>query len=205
MRPLRVAILCSRRCPGAADLLGDRRRGWRWELAGVLTSEEDMAERPLFARAHVPVLSRPIRGFYSRSGRPLSDLATRREYDQTVAHALAAFEADLLLLSGYTYLVTEPVLSAFSGRIVNVHGSDLTRVGSDGRPMYLGLRAVRDAIFAGEPETRATAHWVTEELDMGPPILRSRAFPVSPLAADALARGDIRALKAYAFAHQEWM
>jgi hypothetical protein len=122
-----------------------------------------------------------------------------------VVRALSELHADLLLLSGYLYLLTEPALAAFSRRIVNVHGSDLTRRGEHGRPKYLGLRAVRDAIFAGEPETRATAHWVTEELDMGRPILRSPAFPVSPLVPPAIARGDIRGLKAYAFAHQEWM
>jgi hypothetical protein len=27
LKPLRVAVLCSRRCPGAADLLSDRARG----------------------------------------------------------------------------------------------------------------------------------------------------------------------------------
>jgi hypothetical protein len=46
---------------------------------------------------------------------------------------------------------------------------------------------------------------VTEEVDLGPTILRSAAFPVSPLVAAALARGDVASVKAYAFAHQEWM
>jgi hypothetical protein len=69
----------------------------------------------------------------------------------------------------------------------------------------MGLTAVSDAIFAGERETRATAHWVTDEVDRGTPILRSRPFPVAPLAQSARARGDLRMLKAYAFAHQEWM
>ena len=205
LTPLRVAILCSRRCPGAADLLRDRRRGWRWQLAGVLTSEEDFTERRLFAAAGIPVLRHPIRDFYRQRGRPLSDLDVRREYDHEVAMVLSGFHADLLLLSGYLYRVTEPLLEAFGGRIVNVHGSDLTRRGADGMPMYLGLRAVRDAIFAGEPETWATAHWVTEEIDLGPPIARSPSFPVSPLAAAALARGDVPAVKASAFAPQERM
>ena len=97
------------------------------------------------------------------------------------------------------------MLEAFPDRIVNVHGSDLARTGARGRPLYAGLRAVRDAIRAGEPETRATAHFVTERLDEGPILLRSRPFPVSPLVADLRRRGLAHALKAYAFAHQEWM
>ena len=42
-------------------------------------------------------------------------------------------------------------------------------------------------------------------MDTGRPILRSRPFPVSPLAQSARLGGDVRSLTAYAFAHQEWM
>ena len=63
----------------------------------------------------------------------------------------------------------------------------------------------RDAIIAGETETRASLHLVTEALDEGPVLLRSWAFPVSPLVADARAANAREVLHAYAFAHQEWM
>jgi hypothetical protein len=58
---------------------------------------------------------------------------------------------------------------------------------------------------AGEPETRATVHLVTSELDQGPPILRSGPFVVSPLAHDALRWRATDVLNAYVFAHQEWL
>jgi formyltetrahydrofolate hydrolase len=93
----------------------------------------------------------------------------------------------------------------YPGRIVNVHGSDLTRTDSEGRPLYPGLRAVRDAIAAGESETRATSHVVTEALDAGPILRRSRPFPVSPMIADLRFAGARHAVNAYAHAHQEWM
>lgn len=205
LKPLRVAVLCSRRCPGARDLLSGRTRGTPWELVAALATEEEMADRSLFDFAKVPVVSYPIRAFYRRRGRPLADFAVRAEYDEEVAHLLDPFRPDLLLFSSYLYIATPALLDRFGGRVVNVHGSDLSRQGPDGRPKYLGLRAVRDAIVAGEPETRATAHWVTEDVDLGPSILRSAAFPVSPLVAPALARGDRSSVKAYAFAHQEWM
>jgi folate-dependent phosphoribosylglycinamide formyltransferase PurN len=205
LKPLRVAVLCSGRCPGAADLLSDRARGRRWELVGALTTEEEMVDRPLFESAKVPLVSEPIRPFYRRRCRRISDLSVRAEYDEEVARLLNSFHPDLLLFSSYLYFATPTLLDAYGGRVINIHGSDLNRLGPDGRPRYVGLRAVRDSILAGEPETRATAHWVTEELDMGPPILRSAAFPVSPLVPPALARGDLASVKAYAFAHQEWM
>jgi folate-dependent phosphoribosylglycinamide formyltransferase PurN len=205
LRPLRVAVLCSRRCPGARDLISLGTRGERWELVGALSTEEEMTDRHLFNRANVPVLSHPIRAFYRRRGRPLADFTVRAEYDEEVAHLLDPFRPDLLLFSSYLYVATPALLDRYGGRVINIHGSDLYRHDPGGRPKYLGLRAVRDAILAGERETRATAHWVTEDVDLGPPILRSAAFPVSSLVPAALARQDLASVRAYAFAHQEWM
>ena len=206
-RPLRAAILWSHGCPGVAELLADPARGRTWDLVCAVSSEEQPAQGDLalFRSADIRVVCLPIRPFYRLHGRALSDLSLRRNYDEQVAARLFPFHPDLLLLSSYIYVATPVLLGATRNGVVNIHGSDLTRKGSDGRPQYLGLRAVADAIFAGEPETRATAHWVTEEVDMGPPILRSRAFPVSPLVPAALARDDRKAVKAYAYAHQEWM
>ena len=205
LRPLRVAVLSSHRCPGAADLLADPALGRRWELACVFSSEADFETRPLFLDADVPFLSYPIRDFYRRRRAPLSDRAVRREYDAAVADLLRLWEPDLLLFSSYLYVATPVLLGAAPGGAINIHGSDMSLVGGDGRPKYPGLRAVADAILSGEPETRATAHWMTEEVDGGPVILRSRAYPVPPFVADLLADGNRRAVKAYACAHQEWM
>jgi folate-dependent phosphoribosylglycinamide formyltransferase PurN len=203
-RPYRVAVLSSRRCPGARQLLAAPPRGPRWQLVCAATNEEDVAERDLFASAGVPVVTHPIREFYRRRRRPLGDLALRREYDAELARVLSVSRPDLLLLSSCLYVVTRPLLDAFAGRVVNIHGSDLTMRDPEGKPKYLGLRAVADAILAGESATRATAHWVTEDVDLGPPILRSRPFPVAPFVSSLLPENR-HAVKAYAHAHQEWM
>lgn len=198
----RVAVLCSRRCPGLKSLLAGHRRR-EFDLVCCLVSDGGLPDREPLEAARVAVLDHPIRGYYG--GRPISDLGRRREFDERTVALLAPSRPDLVLLSSYLYLLTEPMLEAFPGRIANVHGSDLLRKGADGRPLYAGLRAVRDAIAAGETETRATVHVVTERLDDGPVLLRSRPFPVSPFAAELRRRGLVHALHAYAFAHQEWM
>ena len=111
----------------------------------------------------------------------------------------------LLLLSSYLYLLTEPVLEAFPDRIVNVHGSDLARTGSDGRPAL--RRPARRA--RGDPRRRVArpghGPLVTERLDEGPILLRSRPYPVPPLVARPAPLRQPHAVNAYAFAHQEWM
>ena len=204
-QPLRVAMLASHRAPGIHDLLSDPLRGSLFVLSGVLASEEDFRDAAAIEEAGVPVAVHPFRRFCARGHFGLRDLAARCEYDRQTAELLRAFRPDLVLLSGYLLILTRPMLAAYPRRIVNIHGSDLTVSTASGEPRYPGLRAVEHAIFAGERETRATAHFVTASVDDGPPILRSRAFPVSPLAEAARARGDERMLKAYVFAHQEWM
>jgi folate-dependent phosphoribosylglycinamide formyltransferase PurN len=197
----RVAVLFSRRCPGLENLLAGHRRREFDLVCALTTSSESLPAVPDLAALRIPLAVHPIRPYLGALG----DLETRREYDRRTVDLLSPHRPDVVLLSSYLYILTAPMLDAFPGHIVNVHGSDLDRTGPGGRPLYPGLFAVRDAIRAGEPETRATAHRVTEQLDEGPVLLRSRPFPVAPLVADLRRAGNLHAVNAYAFAHQEWM
>ena len=200
----RVAVLSSLRCPGLSALLSGHRRG-QLEIVFGMTSEETPGDLSLLRGAGVPVIPHPIRSFYALRRTRIADLSARRDYDRETARLLSPLRPDLLLLSSYLFLVTDPLLDAYPGRIVNVHASDLAFAGEDGRPRYPGLRAVRDAIRAGERETRATAHVVTQRLDDGPILLRSHSFPVPGFVEELRRAGNVRAVDAYAFAHQEWM
>lgn len=203
--PLRVAVLSSRRCPGAADLLADPALGRRWQIACVFSSEPEFATRGLFLDADVPFVRLPIREFYRRRQAPLSDMAVRREYDAEVAMRLRLWAPDLLLFSSYLYVATPALLAAAPRGAINLHAADLCLLDEDGRPRYPGLRAVADAILSGETATRATAHWAIEEVDAGPVMVRSGPYPVAPFVRDLLDQGNLHAVRAYAYAHQEWM
>lgn len=202
---LRLAVLCSRRSPGLAELQSYGRETGLYEVVCLLTSEESLDGHNPSMAAGVPILSHPIRAFCGRRGGRFTDLSLREDYDAETVERLRPFAPDALLLSGYLLIATEPLLAAWPDRIVNVHGSDLGRRGPDGRPLYTGLRAVRDAIRAGESETRATAHIVTERLDDGPILMRSEVFPVAPFVARLRRERAEHAVNAYAYAHQEWM
>lgn len=203
---LKVAILCSGRAPGLLHLLTRApRRGRDWEVVCCLTSEETFAEQAALAAAGVPVLSHPMRRFYFDRHVAVGDLTLRPAYDAQTRDVLAPYSPDVVLLSGYLLLLTAPMLDAFEGRIFNAHHADLLARTSAGGPRYPGLRAVRDAILAGERETRATVHVVTPRLDDGPIIARSDPFPVPEIARWAIASGARDVLRSAIWAHQEWM
>ena len=204
---LRVAVLCSSRAPGLADLFErDPARGRAYEIVCVLTSDSSLAERDLVQRYGAPLLYHPISEFYDGKIRSVtSDRVRRQAYDLDTLNRIRPYSPDLVLLDGYLYVVTEPLLEAYPRRMLNLHFSDLTIRHQDGRPVFVGRRSVRDALNAGEKETAATLHLVNEEPDGGAPIVRSWPHPVSPLVAYARHWHADDMLKAYVFAHQEWM
>jgi phosphoribosylglycinamide formyltransferase-1 len=203
--PLRVAILSTVRAPGLGALLADPARGRAFDVVGCVASDAAWRDHPTATAAGVPVAIHDLAAFYARRGVPRRDLAARAAFDTQTAELLRPWRPHLIVLCGYLHIVTAPLLDRYAEHVVNLHDADLALTGPDGRPRYRGLHATRDAIAAGERETRSSAHIVTPELDVGPLVLRSAAFPVHPLAADARRWGAIDILRAYAYAHREWM
>lgn len=129
----------------------------------------------------------------------------REAFDAMTATLLFPYDVDAVVLLGYLYVLTDAMLDAFPGRILNVHDADLTLRNDLGEPRYPGLHATRDAILAGEHETRSSVHLVTRHLDGGPVVARSNAFPVAPFVRVAAVRGEHDIVRAYAYAQREWM
>lgn len=205
MEDLRVAILCSRRAPGIEGVLRHPHRGRLYDVACVITTEPDMPARPHIEDNGVPVLVHPIRRFHDECGTPLRNMETRRAYDALTVHVLEQLHVDMVIMLGYLYLATDVLIAPYADRIFNIHDSDLTLEDYEGQRRFVGLHSTRDAIVAGERETRSTLHLVTPRLDSGPVILRSDAFPVAPFATEAALEGHSDIVKAYAYAHREWM
>ena len=98
--------------------------------------------------------------------------------DAAILDVLVSAGADTLVLSGYMRELGPRVLSAFTGRVVNIHPSLLPRHG--GRGMY-GDRVHEAVLAAGDTESGATVHLVTAGIDEGP-ILGQVRVPVLPRA-----------------------
>ncbi len=73
---------------------------------------------------------------------------------------------DLVCLAGFMRLVKEPLLSAYEGRILNIHPSLL--------PLYPGKEAWKQALADGASETGCTVHFVDAGMDTGEVLLQER-------------------------------
>jgi phosphoribosylglycinamide formyltransferase-1 len=91
--------------------------------------------------------------------------------DAAMGRALAEASVDLALLAGYDNLLRHTFFAAFAGRVINIHPSLLPRHGGRG---MVGEAVHRSVLAAGDPETGATVHEVTAELDAGPILAQAR-------------------------------
>jgi phosphoribosylglycinamide formyltransferase 1 len=203
---LRVAVLTSRRAPGIDRLLDVSQRGRApYHVVGCVATDPAFAQRARLEAAGVPLALQDVAAFHRDRGARLADMQVRAACDAVTLATLAGWSPDVLVLCGYLFILSGEALRAYPTRILNIHDGDLTRLDAFGRPRYRGLHATRDAILAGEPETRSTIHIVTEEVDIGPLVARSWSFPVHPLVEDARRWQAMDILKAYAYAQREWM
>jgi phosphoribosylglycinamide formyltransferase 1 len=90
--------------------------------------------------------------------------ATRETYDQELVRHLTARRVKLVCLAGFMRLLTNVMLDAFPGGIVNIHPSLL--------PAFPGLNAQYQAWQHGVKWTGVTVHLVSAELDGGPIVLQ---------------------------------
>ena len=109
----------------------------------------------------------------------------RKSFDLILANAIDIYEPDLLALAGFMRILSPDFISAYSGRLINIHPSLL--------PKYKGLNTHARALEAGDSEAGATVHWVTEELDGGE-IIRQSKVPI--IAGDTEKTLKARVLKA---------
>ncbi len=95
----------------------------------------------------------------------------RAGYDRALAAAITEYSPSLIALAGFMRILSGEFVERFAGRILNIHPSLL--------PKYAGLHTHRRVLEAREAEHGVTVHFVTEQLDGGPPVLQARV-PILP-------------------------
>ena len=90
---------------------------------------------------------------------------SRDAFDAELLNVIDSFTPDLVILAGFMRILGADFVRHYRGRMLNIHPSLL--------PKYPGLQTHQRAIDAGDAEAGATVHFVTEELDGGPPVLQA--------------------------------
>ena len=78
---------------------------------------------------------------------------------------------ELVLLAGYMKLLPDSFVRAYAGRILNIHPALLPKFGGQG--MY-GIHVHEAVLKAGEKESGASVHLVTEQYDEGAVVLQEK-------------------------------
>ncbi|MBQ2423504.1 MAG: phosphoribosylglycinamide formyltransferase [Alistipes sp.] len=95
------------------------------------------------------------------------EYSSKEQYEAQIVELLDRAEVELVCLAGYMRIVGQRLLSAYGGRIINIHPSLL--------PAFAGARAVEQAIEYGVKVFGITIHYVDQSLDGGK-IIAQRAF-----------------------------
>jgi phosphoribosylglycinamide formyltransferase-1 len=138
-------------------------------IAVVISNRENVAGLDRAAAAGIPTVTIDHRNFDSRD-----------DFDRALLDAMAEHDPELIVLAGFMRILTPIFIHKFCGRLLNIHPSLL--------PKYPGMHTHQRALDAGDSEAGATVHFVTEELDGGPPILQVRVPIEATDDANSLAR-----------------
>ena len=138
------------------------------EVALVFSNRADAGGLERARRAGVPTEALSHRGFPDRAS-----------YDAAVVELLRRHEVEWVCLAGYMRIVTPTLLTAFPGRVLNIHPALL--------PAFPGLHVQQKAIDWGVRFSGCTVHFVAAEVDMGPIILQAAVPVLQDDTEDALA------------------
>jgi phosphoribosylglycinamide formyltransferase 1 len=151
-----VVVLISGRGTNMLALLRHSREpGCSYHLARVISDQP--AAAGLAAAAALGVSTAVV---------PAERSEDRAAYDRRLARVIDESGPALVVLAGFMRILSAEFVERYAGRILNIHPSLL--------PKYPGLHTHRRALGAGDRAHGATVHFVTAELDGGPPVLQAR-------------------------------
>jgi phosphoribosylglycinamide formyltransferase-1 len=146
-------------------------------ISAVISNNPNAGGLERAAKAGIPNLAIDHRAFNSRE-----------TFDQALSELIDSFSPDLVILAGFMRILTAEFVDHYLGRMMNIHPSLL--------PAYPGLNTHQRAIEAGDKKAGATVHFVTPELDGGPPIIQAQVN------IDATDNKDTLATKVLTYEHK---
>ncbi len=163
MRVIRLGILVSGRGSNLQAILDEIKAGT--VPAEIVVVVGNRHKAPALARAECHGLTTVF-----LDPRSVADSADPRQaYDRKLLRVLKRHGVDLVILAGYSRIVSSVLVDAYALRMMNIHPSLL--------PSFPGLRAQQQALDHGVRISGCTVHFVTEGVDEGAIILQE-AVPV---------------------------
>lgn len=155
---LRLVVLVSGSGTNFADLLERTRAGRVPAEIIAVGADRECAGLDIARAARIPTFVEPF-------------TAPREAWSDRIADRIAAFEPDVVVLSGFMRLLSARAVARFEPAILNTHPAYL--------PEFPGAHGVRDAIAAGVAQTGASVIIVDSGVDTGP-VLAQQRVPVLP-------------------------
>ena len=90
-------------------------------------------------------------------------------FNDALLEAIREADPGLIVLAGFLVAIPPQVVSAYPGKIINIHPALIPSFCGKG---YYGLKVHEKALARGVKVTGATCHFVDEGLDSGPIILQ---------------------------------
>ena len=90
-------------------------------------------------------------------------------FNKSLLHEFQKRDIQLIVLAGYLKKLSKEIISAYTGRIINIHPSLIPSFCGKG---FYGKRVHEEVLKYGVKITGATVHFVDENMDTGPIILQ---------------------------------
>ena len=226
-RPMKVFWMFSGGASSLKATFDDSNNGTLYTNVGAYADKEDAKGRQLCRDEGVREFFVSRRDFYSQHQLNPRDRDSRRKFYDALGERIdKEFNPDIICLSGYMHIVSDPLLGYRP--ILNIHPADLAILSGptvsrlDASQLLLaqakefsrarglsrkfrGENAVYDAVAASERSTRSTLHMATEVFDEGPIVVQSKPFYVEPDVHEKTLRGCLDGVPEYAAALQDKM
>lgn len=165
MKKIKIAVLCSGGGTNFQAIYDAQEAGLlpHGEIVLVLSDHAEAYALERARRAGIPI------AVFDRK-----QFSCRAEREEGMLAALKASGAELVVLAGFLSILSPAFVSAYEGRILNIHPALLPSFGGEG---FYGLRVHEAVLKAGIKVTGATVHFVTAACDAGP-IIAQKAVEV---------------------------
>jgi len=189
---LRVGFLFSGGASSLKSAFRSHLHGVKYEIVFALTDNQHASGIEFCKDMDLPLIVADYKQFCEKYS-----VNQRTAYFQFILEKIEGFSVDILGLSGFMLIITDPLLSTYYNRILNIHpfrldiltgprverlevgslrSSEVLKLARLNKLVrkYKGKDAVYDGMISGEPYAQSTLHLVTEAFDEGPILVCSK-------------------------------